>query len=125
MYRTPRRSGQVIPTPNPSPSPTPNQVNVALLGPVRQLLASGQPTRGLLSSLDPDDQLPWALDYLTMVAGVADALCRLRDRRERPPPLLPALLPLARRHPSSPPSSLCLPPPLLPAAAPLATPPPS
>ena len=118
MYRTPRRSGQVIPTPNPSPSPTPNQVNVALLGPVRQLLASGQPTRGLLSSLDPDDQLPWALDYLTMVAGVADALCRLRDRRERPPPLWP---------PSSllPPSSLCLPPPLLPAAAPLATPPPS
>ena len=88
-------------------------MNVALLGPVRQLLASGQPTRGLLSSLDPDDQLPWALDYLTMVAGVADALCRLRDRRDRPPPLLPALLlPLARRRSSCPPppSSLLTPP---------------
>ena len=61
-------------------------VNTALMRAVRQLLGSGQPTRGLLSSLDPDDQLPWTLDYLTMVAGVADALCRLRDRREQPPP---------------------------------------
>jgi hypothetical protein len=83
-------------------------VNVALLGAVRQLLASGQPTRGLLSSLDPDDQLPWTLDYLTMVAGVADALCRLRDRREQPPPPLPNAAPLAplppldRRRPPPP-----------------------
>ena len=80
------------------------QVNAALLGPVRQLLASGQPTRGLLSSLDPEEELPWALDYLTMVAGVADALCRLRDRREQPPlsthrPLPATLCP--------PPSALC------------------
>ena len=59
-----------------------HQVNVALLAPVRQLLRAGKPTRGLLSSLDPDDQLPWTLDYLTMLAGVADALCRTRDKRE-------------------------------------------
>ena len=46
------------------------------------MLRAGKPTRGLLSSLDPDDQLPWTLDYLTMLAGVADALCRTRDKRE-------------------------------------------
>eukprot|EP00964_Phaeocystis_antarctica_P016227 scaffold8962_cov51-Phaeocystis_antarctica.AAC.4 len=95
------RAGDTKPNPSPSPSPSPNQVNVALLGAVRQLLASGQPTRGLLSSLDPDDQLPWTLDYLTMVAGVADALCRLRDRRDPPPPLLPTAAPLAHRRPPS------------------------
>ena len=102
------RAGDTKPNPSPSPSPTPNQVNVALLGAVRQLLASGQPTRGLLSSLDPDDQLPWTLDYLTMVAGIADALCRLRDRRDPPPPLLPTAAPLARRRPSCPPPSSLL-----------------
>ena len=96
-------------------------MNVALLGAVRQLLASGQPTRGLLSSLDPDDQLPWTLDYLTMVGGVADALCRLRDRCEHPPPLVPTLTPPI---PSSLPSSLSPNPFVFPAAQPLPHPPP-
>ena len=96
-------------------------MNVALLGAVRQLLASGQPTRGLLSSLDPDDQLPWTLDYLTMVGGVADALCRLRDRCEHPPPLVPPLTPPS--PPRCPPPSRP-PPSVFPARQPLPHPPP-
>ena len=58
------------------------QVSAKLLAPIKELLRIGKPTRGLLSAVDPDEELPWTLDYLNMLAGVSDALCRLRDRRE-------------------------------------------
>lgn len=49
-----------------------------LLAPATRLVHQGRPSTALLSTLDPNEHLEWAIDYLAMVAGIADAICRAR-----------------------------------------------
>ena len=52
--------------------------------PARTLLRTGKPTHGLLNSMKPDEQLPYAVDYLVALGGLGDSLCRRRDQLEHP-----------------------------------------
>ena len=57
------------------------RVGESLFAPARQLLKTGRPGGGLLDCVNPDKQLPWCIDFLAMVGGLADAICRKREGR--------------------------------------------
>jgi hypothetical protein len=43
--------------------------------------ASAGPGGNLLEGVNPDESLPWCIDYLACVGSLADALCRRRETR--------------------------------------------
>ena len=65
-------------------SPPFEQVSHTLFKPASDLVRLGKPTRGLISTCNPDDKLQWALDFLGLVGGLADALCRRREGEQHP-----------------------------------------
>jgi hypothetical protein len=46
-----------------------HQVRHILFRPASDLVRQGKPTRGLISTCNPDDKLQWAIDFLGMVGG--------------------------------------------------------
>ena len=57
------------------------RIGEQLFAPARRLLKTGRPAGGLLETVNPDELLPWCIDYLGMVGGLADAICRRREAR--------------------------------------------
>ena len=58
------------------------QVGDILFHAALDLITAGRPTFGLIATCKPDESLGWAVDFLVLVGGLADSVCRRRESEQ-------------------------------------------